>query len=107
MAEAAANRHCNAVRCCAPIARYHAAFPAPAKHSATMATLEDIVNRQRDGANFVISAAMLGLTTQAFDVLVQPWLKDGGPGFAMTKVPHRKCIDGEFFVDRITVRRIG
>ena len=73
----------------------------------TMATLEEIVNRQREGANFVISAAMLGLTTQAFDVLVQPWLKAGGPGFAMTKVPHRKCIDGEFFVDRITVRRTG
>ena len=70
-----------------------------------MATLEEVVKRQREGADFVISAAMLGLTTQAFDVLVQPWLKTGGPGFAMTRVPHRKCIDGEFFIDRITVRR--
>lgn len=70
-----------------------------------MATLEDIVKRQKDGANFVISAAMLGLTTQAFDVLVQPWLNGAGPGFVMTRVPHRKCIDNEFFVDRITVRR--
>lgn len=72
-----------------------------------MATLEEIVHRQREGANFVISAAMLGLTTQAFDALVQPWLKVGGPGFAAIKVPHRKCIDGEFFVDRITVCRTG
>ncbi|MBC7414915.1 MAG: hypothetical protein H7327_08285 [Herminiimonas sp.] len=70
-----------------------------------MATLEEVVKRQREGADFVISAAMLGMTSEAFDALVQPWLQAGGPGFAMTRVPHRKCIDGVFFIDRITVRR--
>lgn len=70
-----------------------------------MATLEDVVKRQAEGARFVISAALLGLSVEAFDTLVQPWLQDGGPGFALAAVPHRKCIDGEFFIDRITVRR--
>ena len=70
-----------------------------------MANLEQIVERQAAGSRFVISAAQLGLSVMAFDELVQGWLAHGAPGFEMAAVPHRKCIDGEFFVDRVTVRR--
>ena len=71
-----------------------------------MATLENIVARQAAGSRFVISAAQLGLSVIAFDALVQEWLEHGAPGFEMAAVPHRKCIDGAFFVDRVTVRRL-
>ncbi|MGZ3238218.1 MAG: hypothetical protein ACXWIN_00455 [Burkholderiaceae bacterium] len=68
-----------------------------------MAKLEDIVNKQKDGAKFVITSAMLRLTTTEFDSLAQIWIKNGGPGFTMSGVPFRKCIDGEFLIDRVTV----
>ena len=71
-----------------------------------MALIEDIVNKQKDGAQFVISAQMLRLDPEEFDTLVQMWLEDGGLGFELSGVPHRKCIDGEFFIDRITVTRV-
>lgn len=71
-----------------------------------MALLEDIVNKQKDGAQFVISAQMLHLDPEEFDTLVHMWLEDGGLGFELSGVPHRKCVDGEFFIDRITVRRV-
>jgi len=71
-----------------------------------MALIEDIVNKQKDGAQFVISAQMLRLDPEEFDTLVQMWLEDGGLGFELTGVPHRKCVDGEFFIDRITVTRV-
>lgn len=70
-----------------------------------MATLEEVVNRQAPGARFVLSASQLGMTVEAFDEFVQPWLEDDGPGFTLAAVPHRKCIDGAFFIDRITVTR--
>lgn len=72
-----------------------------------MAILEQIVARQSAGSRFVISAVQLGLSVAAFDALVQRWLEDGAPGFEMAAVPHRKCIDGEFFIDRVTVRRLA
>lgn len=68
-----------------------------------MAKLDDIVSRQKEGAKFVITAAMLRLTTQDFDSMAQVWIENGGPGFQMAGVPFRKCIDGEFFIDRVTV----
>ncbi len=68
-----------------------------------MEKLEDIVNKQKEGAKFVITSAMLRLTTQEFDLVAQIWIKNGGPGFQMAGVPFRKCIDGEFFIDRVTV----
>lgn len=71
-----------------------------------MALIEDIVNKQKDGAQFVISAQMLRLDPEEFDTLVQMWLEDGYLGFELTGVPHRKCVDGEFFIDRITVTRV-
>ena len=70
-----------------------------------MAKLEEVVARQADGARFVISNTLLNMTLKAFDTFVQPWLEEGGPGFTLAAVPHRKCIDGEFFIDRITVQR--
>ena len=72
----------------------------------TMAKLDDVVQRQAEGARFVISAQLLGMTVEAFDVLAQTW-SAGGPGFALAAVPHRKCIDGEFFIDRVTVVRLS
>lgn len=68
-----------------------------------MAKLDDIVSRQKEGAKFVITSAMLRLTTQDFDSMAQVWIENGGPGFQMAGVPFRKCIDGEFFIDRVTV----
>lgn len=71
-----------------------------------MAKIEDIVNKQKPGAKFVISATMLGLDVEDFDTVASLWVKDGGHGFKVAGVPHRKCIDGEFFIDRLTVIRL-
>lgn len=70
-----------------------------------MPTLDHVVQRQAVGARFVLSATLLGMEVQAFDQYVQPWLTQAGPGFEIVGVPHRRCIDGEFYIDRITVRR--
>lgn len=72
-----------------------------------MASMDEIVSRQKEGAKFVISATMLGLDVEEFDIVARIWIKDGGNGFQLAGVPHRKCIDGEFFIDRITVVKIG
>lgn len=70
-----------------------------------MAFLEEIVKKKKPGAQFVISAQMLGLTPQEFDPLAQRWLDDGGPGFNVVGVPHRTVVEGEFLVSRVTVIR--
>lgn len=70
-----------------------------------MATLEDIVRKQKTGATFVISAQMLRLKPQEFDPLAQQWLDDGGPGFNVVGVPHRVVVDGDFLIGRVTVIR--
>jgi hypothetical protein len=70
-----------------------------------MASLEDLVKKQKAGAQFVISAQMLGLTASEFDPLAQRWLDDGGPGFNVVGVPHRTVVEGEFLVSRVTVVR--
>jgi hypothetical protein len=68
-----------------------------------MAGMEDIVNRQKEGARFVLSGAMLHLAPDEFDIVARLWISDGGNGFRVDGVPHRRCIDGEFFIDRVTV----
>lgn len=72
-----------------------------------MASVQEIVERQKDGAQFVISAQMLRMKTEEFDALVKTWLQRGAPGFALTAMPHRMVIDGEFFIDRITAIKTG
>jgi len=69
-------------------------------------TIDEIRDRQKDGAQFVLSAAMLGLEVEEFDTVARIWVAEGGPGFKVAGVPHRKCIDGEFFIDRVTVTKI-
>lgn len=72
-----------------------------------MAKIDDIVKKQKVGAKFVISSAMLGLEPEEFDTVAKLWIEDCSHGFVVTGVPHRKCIDGEFFIDRITVTKSG
>ncbi|MEO6917869.1 MAG: hypothetical protein ABI171_02310 [Collimonas sp.] len=69
-------------------------------------TIEEVLQRQKDGAQFVLSAPLLGLDVEDFDTVAQIWVKEGGPGFKVVGVPHRKCIDGEFFIDRVTVAKL-
>jgi hypothetical protein len=71
-----------------------------------MALVEDIINKQKDGAQFVISAQMLRLDPEEFETLVKMWMEDDNRGFELAAVPHRACVDGEFFIDRITVTRV-
>lgn len=68
-----------------------------------MARIEDIVNKQKEGAQFVISAQMLRLGPEEFETLVKIWLEDGDMGFQLVGVPHRTLVEDEFFIDRITV----
>jgi hypothetical protein len=68
-----------------------------------MASIEDVVNRQKEGAQFVLSGAMMGLAPDEFDIVAKLWVKGGGNGFRVIGTPHRRCIDGEFFIDRVTV----
>jgi hypothetical protein len=72
-----------------------------------MAKIEDVVKRQKEGARFVISAPMLGVSEQEFDVLANTWIEEGGVGFQIAGVPHRTCIDGEFFINRVTVVKLA
>ena len=70
-----------------------------------MASLDDIVNKQKPGAQFVISAQMLRLKPQEFDNLDKIWFDDGGPGFNVVGTPFRVVIDGAFLISRVTVVR--
>lgn len=70
-----------------------------------MASIDDVVGKQKPGAQFVISAQMLRLKPQDFDPVAQRWLDDGGPGFNVVGVPHRIVVDGEFLISRVTVIR--
>jgi hypothetical protein len=72
-----------------------------------MSKLEEFVNKQKEGAKFVITSAMLRLRTEEFDLLAQDWTENGGPGFEIAGVPFRKCIDGEFYIDRVTVIKVS
>ena len=68
-----------------------------------MAGIDDFVNKQKDGARFVITAQMLRLPVQQFDSVALGWIEDGGPGFSVSGVPHRVVVDGSFFISRVTV----
>lgn len=68
-----------------------------------MSTLDDFVKKQKEGAQFVITAQMLRMTAEDFDPLAQQWLDDGGPGFNVVGVPHRSVVEDEFLITRITV----
>lgn len=70
-----------------------------------MASIDDLVRKQKAGARFVITAQMLRLKPQDFDPVAQGWLDDGGPGFNVVGIPHRTVVDGEFFISRVTVIR--
>jgi hypothetical protein len=70
-----------------------------------MASIEDVVRKQKTGAQFVISAQMLRMKPQDFDPMAQRWLDDGGPGFNVVGVPFRIVVDGEFLISRLTVIR--
>ncbi|MDO8653577.1 MAG: hypothetical protein Q7R66_15445 [Undibacterium sp.] len=71
-----------------------------------MSALDDIVNKQKVGAKFVLSAPMLGMELVAFDALAAIWAEQGGPGFEAAGVPFRKVIDGQFLIQRLTVIKI-
>ena len=68
-----------------------------------MATVDEFVKKQKEGARFVISAQMLRLTAEEFDTVARIWVEDGGPGFNVVGMPHRTVVDGEFFISRVTV----
>lgn len=70
-----------------------------------MPDLKSIIEKQQPGARFVISAPMLGLDPVAFDRLAQTWVTNGGPGFELDGIPFRKVINGQFFIQRVTVKR--
>lgn len=72
-----------------------------------MQALQTIVDKQKVGARFVISAPMLGLDPIAFDRLAQSWIATGGPGFVLDGIPFRKVVDGQFFIQRVTVKRLA
>jgi hypothetical protein len=72
-----------------------------------MQALQLIVDKQKAGARFVISAPMLGLDPVAFDRLAQSWIATGGPGFVLDGIPFRKVVDGQFFIQRVTVKRLA
>ncbi len=68
-----------------------------------MATFEEFVQKQKDHAQFVVTAQMLRLSPEKFDALAQVWIDDGGPGFNVIGMPHRTVVNGEFFISRVTV----
>lgn len=71
-----------------------------------MATVQEIVGKQKEGAQFVLSAQMLRMKPEEFDVLARQWIEEGGAdGFELVGVPHRRVVDGEFVIDRITAVR--
>ena len=70
-----------------------------------MPGIEDFVKKQKDNATFVISANMLRMPSQEFDLLAQLWFDEGGPGFNVIGLPHRTVIDGEFLINRVTVTK--
>lgn len=72
-----------------------------------MAGLDEFIDKQKDGARFVITAQMLRLPVPQFDSLALGWIANGGPGFAVSGMPHRVVLDGRFFISRVTVVKDG
>ncbi len=79
----------------------------PCHPESTMSDLQSIVEKQKPGARFVISAPMLGLDPVSFDRLAQSWIATGGPGFVLDGIPFRKVVNGQFFIQRVTVKRLA
>ena len=69
--------------------------------------LQAIVERQKPEARFVIMSTMLGLDLLAFDALAKQWIANGGPGFVADGIPFRKVLNGQFYIQRLTVRRVA
>jgi hypothetical protein len=72
-----------------------------------LVALAPLVEKQKIGARFVISAPMLGLSALDFDTLAKTWIAQGGPGFVLDGIPFRKVVNGEFYIQRITVIRVA
>ncbi len=70
-----------------------------------MQDLASLVQKQKIGARFVLSAPMLGLDLVAFDRLAQTWMAQGGEGFRVDGIPFRKVVGGQFLIGRITLQR--
>jgi hypothetical protein len=70
-----------------------------------MAKLDDVVNKQKDGAKFVISAQMLGMDADEFEIVAKTWCEHGGPGFSVVGMPHRAFVEDRFVITRITVMK--
>jgi hypothetical protein len=70
-----------------------------------MSKLENVLNRQKEGAKFVLSAQMLGMEIDDFETVVKAWCEGGGPGFSVVGVPHRAFVDGRFVISRVTVMK--
>lgn len=70
-----------------------------------MHKLDAIIQKQAIGARFVISAPMLGLSVEQFDLLVNEWQKQTLKGFKLEGTPFRKVINGQFYIQRITAIR--
>jgi len=70
-----------------------------------MPDLHSIVEKQKAGARFVVSAPMLGVDLITFDQLATTWAEHGGPGFVVDGIPFRKVINGQFLIQRVTLKR--
>lgn len=70
-----------------------------------MASIDEFVKKQKEGATFVISYQMLRMPPPDFHVLAQAWYDDGGPGFNVIGTPHRAVVEDEFLITRVTVIR--
>ena len=81
--------------------------PALSPHQATL--LQTFVEKQKIGAQFVISAPLLSMDVDAFDALANYWLEEGSSesGFNLVGIPFRKVINGVFMIQRVTALRVA
>lgn len=75
----------------------------PTLTASQASALDQFLQKQKPGAQCVISAPMLGMDLHHFDTLAKHWAEHGAPQFTLVGVPFRKVIDGEFLIQRITV----
>lgn len=68
--------------------------------------LRSIVDRQKPESRFVIMSNMLGMDVIEFDALAKQWIEQGGPGFVADGIPFRKVIGGQFYIQRLTLKRL-
>ena len=68
--------------------------------------LRAIVERQKPEARFVVMSNMLGMDIIEFDAVAKQWIEHGGPGFVADGIPFRKVIGGQFYIQRLTLKRI-